>query len=64
MRDRHVVGARLAMSGTLLFDDDPPARVEWQAMTRKIFLDERPRVDQARRDVAAARRARAARDLG
>jgi predicted nucleotidyltransferase len=59
------LAGRVAQHGVLLFDDDPPARVAWQAMTRKIFLDERPRVEAARRDFAAARRARAAtRDAG
>ncbi len=49
---------RVAQYGALLFDDDPPARIAWQATTRKIFLDERPRVEMARRDFAASRRAR------
>lgn len=34
---------RVAMWGRLLFDDDPPARVAWQAQTRLIYLDEEPR---------------------
>jgi len=50
------LAGRVAMHGGLLFDDDPPARVEWQATTRKIHLDERPRVEQARRDFADAMR--------
>jgi predicted nucleotidyltransferase len=50
------LAGRVAMWGVLLYDDDPPARVEWQAMTRKLFLDERPRVQRMVRDYAAAAR--------
>ncbi len=52
------LAGRVAQHGVLLFDDDPTARVAWQATTRKIFLDERPRVETARRDFAASRRER------
>src|SRR5437588_2992345 len=45
----HIAG-RVAMYGRLLFEDDAPARVKWEATTRKIWLDERPRVEQANRD--------------
>lgn len=31
---------RVAVHGRLLFDDDPPARVEWQATTRLVYFDE------------------------
>jgi hypothetical protein len=34
---------RVALDGQLLFDDDPPSRVAWQATTRKLYLDEEPR---------------------
>lgn len=37
------LAGRVAMGGRLLFDDDPPARVRWQAQTRLIYLDEEPR---------------------
>ncbi len=37
------LAGRVAMWGRLLFDDDPPARVRWEASTRKVWLDERPR---------------------
>lgn len=43
------LAGRVALQGALLFDDDPPARVEWQATTRSIYLDEQPRVAEARR---------------
>jgi len=49
------LAGRVALRGQLLFDDDPPARVAWEAVTRKIYLDERPRIEQARRDFANAR---------
>jgi len=49
----HIAG-RVAMYGRLLFEDDPAARVEWEATTRKIWLDERPRVEQATRDFVAS----------
>ncbi len=34
------LAGRVALTGGLLFDDDPPARVRWQAQTRLIYLDE------------------------
>lgn len=36
------LAGRIALDGLLLFDDDPPARVAWQADTRLQWLDERP----------------------
>lgn len=35
---------RVAQYGRLLFDDDPPARVAWQADIRLRYLDEIPAV--------------------
>lgn len=49
------LAGRVALRGRLLFDDDPPARVAWQATTRKVYLDEAPRREQDRRDFAAGR---------
>jgi predicted nucleotidyltransferase len=51
------LAGRVALEGQLAFDDDPPARVRWLADTRKIWLDERPRVAAAHRTFleAAAR---------
>ncbi len=43
------LAGRVALYGLLLFDDDPGARVGWLALTRRIYLDERPRTDVARR---------------
>ncbi len=37
------VAGRVAVEGRLLFDDDPPARVRWQAETRLRYFDEAPR---------------------
>ncbi|MGH9138238.1 MAG: nucleotidyltransferase domain-containing protein [Acidimicrobiales bacterium] len=34
------LAGRVALHGRLLFDDDPPARVRWQAETRLVYLDE------------------------
>lgn len=50
------LAGRVALRGRLLFDDDPPARVAWEATTRKLYLDELPRRDRARQDFAQARR--------
>lgn len=59
------LAGRVALHGRLLFDDDPPARVAWEATTRKIYLDERHRTEQAVTDVAAGvRRALGRRDRG
>lgn len=44
------LAGRVALEGTLLFDDDPSCRVEWLATTRKIWLDERYRFERAHRD--------------
>ncbi|PVY95035.1 nucleotidyltransferase family protein [Actinomycetospora cinnamomea] len=50
---------RVAQHGVLLFDDDPPARVRWVATTRKIYADERPRLERNRREfVEGVRRGR------
>jgi len=50
------LAGRVAASGMLLFDDDPPARVRWVAMTRKIYFDEQPRMLRAHRKFAESRR--------
>lgn len=43
------LAGRVAAGGRLLFEDDPPARVAWEAQTRKVWFDERPRTTEARR---------------
>lgn len=50
---------RIALDGTILFDDDPPARVRWVATTRKIYADEEPRLRRSHREfVESVRRGR------
>lgn len=44
------LAGRVSTEGVLLFDDDPPARVRWVAVTRKIWFDERPRFERAHRE--------------
>jgi uncharacterized protein len=41
---------RVAQYGELLFDDDPPARVAWQADTRLRYVDEIPAVRRRLRE--------------
>lgn len=43
------LAGRVALWGRLLFDDDPPERVRWQAQTRLIYLDEQPRQEELSR---------------
>ena len=42
------LAGRVAVDGRLLYDDDPPARVAWQAQTRTIYFDEEWRQRWAR----------------
>lgn len=37
------LAGRVAQRGVLLFDDDPPTRVAWQADTCKRYLSDEPR---------------------
>lgn len=41
----HLAG-RIALRGRLLFDDDPPSRVAWEADTRTVYLDELPYIEE------------------
>ena len=45
---------RVAEKGVLLFEVDSAARVHWEAMTRKVWFDERPRIERSHREFAAA----------
>lgn len=47
---------RVAQDGVLVLDDDPAARVGWVATTRRVYLDELPRIARARRDFVAGLR--------
>jgi len=44
------LAGRIALHGRLLFEDDPPARVGWQADTRLIYLDELPAMRASQRE--------------
>ena len=48
------LAGRVALEGRLLFDDDPQARVRWQATTRKIYLDEEYRTERSHREALDA----------
>ena len=48
------LAGRIALHGRVLFDDDPPARVRWTAITRKIYADEQPRLRRSHREFAEA----------
>ncbi len=50
------LAGRVAVDGVLLFDDDPQARVLWVAQTRKIYFDERPRIERSHREFAESLR--------
>ena len=50
---------RIALDGRLLFDDNPTARVRWESQTRKIYSDEKYRIDRSHREfLEAVRRGR------
>lgn len=49
------VAGRIALHGALLFDDDPPARVRWQAETRLRYFDEAWQRQAAAEDFLRAR---------
>lgn len=44
------LAGRVALEGVLLFEDDPAERVHWEATTRKIYLDERFRIERGHRE--------------
>jgi predicted nucleotidyltransferase len=48
------LAGRVATRGRLLFEDDPVARVRWEATTRKIYFDELPRITRAHQEFAAS----------
>jgi predicted nucleotidyltransferase len=48
------IAGRVALRGLLLFETDRQARVVWEATTRKIYLDELPRISRAHREFARA----------
>jgi predicted nucleotidyltransferase len=52
------LAGRIALRGQLLFDDDPPARVAWEADMRTQYLDELPLIQQAAHEYLQAVAAR------
>lgn len=48
------LAGRIALRGVLLFDDDPPRRVAWQADTRLRYLDDRAQVLESQREFREA----------
>jgi predicted nucleotidyltransferase len=50
------LAGRVAVEGRLLFEQDPAARVRWEATTRKIYFDELPRLTRAHREFAESLR--------
>jgi uncharacterized protein len=48
------LAGRVAMTGVVVLDDDPPARIRWLADTRKRHLDESVRRERFRRDFVHA----------
>ncbi|MDN5860805.1 MAG: nucleotidyltransferase domain-containing protein [Pseudonocardia sp.] len=48
------LAGRVALTGVVVLDDDPPARIRWQADTRKRHLDEAYRRDRFLADFVRA----------
>lgn len=48
------VAGRVAMDGRLVLEVDAAARVRWEATTRKIFSDERYRIERSHREFREA----------
>ncbi|MGH8997830.1 MAG: type VII toxin-antitoxin system MntA family adenylyltransferase antitoxin [Acidimicrobiia bacterium] len=48
------LAGRVAMTGVVVLDTDPPARIRWQADTRKRHLDEAFRRERFREDFVSA----------
>jgi len=48
------ITGRVALEGGVLFDDDPDARAEWVARTRKVYSDERYRFERSHHEFAKA----------
>lgn len=44
------IKGKIALEGILLFEDDQVARVRWESTTRKIYLDERYRIERSHRE--------------
>ena len=46
------LAGRVAVDGVLVLETDPVARVRWVARTRKIYFDERPRIERSHQEFA------------
>lgn len=44
------IAGRIALDGKLLFDDNPVDRVRWESQTRKVYSDEKYRIERSHRD--------------
>ncbi|NQW73470.1 MAG: nucleotidyltransferase domain-containing protein [Actinobacteria bacterium] len=44
------IAGRIALDGRLLFDDNPVDRVHWESRTRKVYSDEKYRIDRSHRE--------------
>lgn len=44
------IAGRVAATASLLFEVDRTARVRWEATTRKLYFDERPRFERSHRE--------------
>lgn len=48
------LAGRIALEGVLILDRDPALRAEWVARTRKIYSDEKYRLDRSHREFLEA----------
>jgi len=48
------IKGKIALDGALLFEDDEVARVRWESTTRKVYLDERYRIERSHREFLEA----------
>jgi predicted nucleotidyltransferase len=48
------IAGRIACGGTLVLEVDPLQRVHWEATTRKIYLDEKYRIERSHREFLEA----------
>lgn len=48
------IAGRIACDGRLVLEVDAPERVRWEATTRKVYLDERYRIERSHREFLAA----------
>lgn len=44
------IAGRIALDGQLILEADQVARVRWESTTRKIYLDEKYRIDRSHRE--------------